>query len=252
MIKTIGNKHVCAVVSSIGGTVENFVFHSENIIFPPKIVGDKSRGGIPIPFPFFGKPSKEFSSIQQHGWLRHQELRLYKESRNQVVFVGENKVIEDYPWQLKYVITVSIDPATAALTLSLVIERLKDGCFFAAPINPGFHPYFCSDPSSSSEHCITRCLARVGSRVITDFEAGSSKIAVSHPILIKSGKRVLQMSLGGNFNSASELTLWTDNPDKYFCVEPVLTSRDAFAHPENGKFLKEGEKLEMTMELRVL
>ena len=235
MIKIIGNKHVCATVSSIGGTVEDFMFHSENIIFPSRLVGNKSRGGIPICFPFFGKPTKDFSSIPQHGWLRHQ-----------VVFVGENKVTEEFPWKLHYTITVFVCPADASLTVNLITERLKDGCFYSTPINPGFHPYFCSD---KAKRCIARGMTRIGKRVITDFKKESAQVTVDNPILIKSGKQTVLMELT---RCVSQLTLWSDNPDEYFCVEPVLTSRDDFATPEDGRFLAEGGKFEMTMRLTVV
>lgn len=97
MIKTIGNNDVYAVVSSVGGTVKEFVYHGENLIFQDRMVGDKSRGGIPICFPFFGKPIERFSGISQHGWLRHQELELHEGTQNCVVFGGENEITEEFP-----------------------------------------------------------------------------------------------------------------------------------------------------------
>lgn len=251
MIKTIGDDKFYAVVSSIGATVKRLVYNGENLIFPDKVISDKSRGGIPICFPFFGKPIKALSSFPRHGWLRHQKLKLNGYAPNQVMFIGENEVTENFPWKLKYAVTVSIDPANSSLTLGLVTERLNDDEYFNAPINPGFHPYFCSDSSKPSQHSIAKCMARVGSCVLTDFKKESEKVAVDSPILIKSGKRTVNMQLRGDFNSDSQLTLWSDNADEYFCVEPILTHPDVFAEP-GGKFLREGEKSEMTMRLTVV
>ncbi|MFA5961285.1 MAG: hypothetical protein WC848_01210 [Parcubacteria group bacterium] len=252
MLKTIGDKSTYAVISSTGATVKEFVYHGKNLIYPERMVGEKSRGGIPICFPFFGKPIEALSSFPRHGWLRHQVLQLYWDVPNQVVFVGKNEVTKEFPWKLKYLVTISINPLAGSLTLKLAIERLRDGEYFRAPINPGFHPYFCSDFSKPPRHSIAKCLARVGSHVLTDFKKESEIIVVDSPILVKSGERTLSMELSGDFNSASQLTLWSDNADEYFCVEPILTHPNAFADPENGKFLSEGEKSEMVMRLTVV
>ena len=254
MLKIIGNNNVFAVVSSVGATVKRFVRDGKELIFPERMVGDKFRGGIPICFPFFGKPIEAFSSFPRHGWLRHQELELYlyRDTSDQVVFVGENEVTEEFPWKLKYAVTISIDPMAGFLMLELVVERLLDGEYFRAPINPGFHPYFCSDFSKPPKYSIAKCLARVGSRVLTDFKKESEIITVDNPILVKSGERTLNMELGGDFNSASQLTLWSDNADEYFCVEPILMHPNVFAELEGGKFLSEGEKSEMVMTLRLV
>ncbi len=248
-LKTIGNEDFYAVVSSVGGTVQEFVYHGENLIYKGRQIGGKSRGGIPICFPFFGKPIACFSSIPQHGWLRNQELSMqgYAEEYG-ILFVEGNTPTEEFPWQLKYEVTVSIDSEVDALSLKLVTERLKDGVDFGAPINPGFHPYFCADRSNG----IATCMARVGSRVLTDFKKESEKIVANTPIIIKSGSRFLKMQLSGDFNPASQLTLWSGSPGEYFCVEPILTQQDVFAKTEGGKFLKEGEKSTIIMQLSVM
>lgn len=252
MLKTIGDKSTYAVISSIGATVKEFVYHGKNLIYPEMMVGEKSRGGIPICFPFFGKPIEALSSFPRHGWLRHQELELCQDTPNQIIFVGKNDLTEEFPWKLKYAVTISINPLTGLLELKLVTERLLDGQYFSAPINPGFHPYFCSDFSKPPRHTIARCLARVGSNVLTNFEKESRIIIVDNPILIKSGGQTLSMELRGDFNPASQLTLWSDNADEYFCVEPLLTHPNIFAEPEGGKFINMGEKLEMVMRLAVV
>lgn len=153
---------------------------------------------------------------------------------------------------MRYEVIVSIDPANSSLTLKLITERLNDGEYYRAPINPGFHPYFYADSSKTSRHSIARCMARVGSRVLTDFKMESEKVVADSSILIRSGNQTLSMQLYGDFNLDSQLTLWSDNADEYFCVEPVLTHQNVFAETEGGKFLNEGEKSEMAMNLMVV
>lgn len=248
MIKRIGNEAVYAVVSPVGATVHEFVVNGNNIIFQPRPVGDKSRGGIPICFPFFSSPPESMSDIPKHGWLRHEELRLVEESDIHVVFEGENEKRESYPWKLKYRITISISSLMKQLRLRLVTTRLDDGCDLRAPINPGFHPYFCSkidDP-------IVKCIAKVGSQAVTDFRKESRLVFAEYPILIRSGDQTVQMALDGDFDAYSMLTLWSDDPERYFCVEPIPGHPGNFNVPSTGRFLREGEEFELICVLTML
>lgn len=248
MLKTIGSRESHAVISSVGATINTFVYRGENLIYPEGKIGEKSRGGIPICFPFFGKPPKNFSDIPQHGWLRKQELNLIEESEAYVVFSGVNERTSEFPWSLEYQIRVGILP-TGCLMLNLITKRIKDGESRKAPINPGFHPYFCSN---RSDDLVTKCTARIGSDVVTKFHKESVKTSVAEPILVRSGSRTLKMVLCGDFSYDSSLTLWSDNAEEYFCVEPVLTHPDLFNKPRGGKFLGEMEQSEMTMYLVVV
>lgn len=249
MIITIGNENVYAVVSLIGATVKEFVCHGENLIYPARLFNEKSRGGIPICFPFFGKSTDEFSGIPQHGWLRNQELELVEQSDIHVQLTGENEPTKEFPWKLKYFITITVDSEENSLLMELVVTRLADGEYFSAPINPGFHPYFCSDQLNA----IAYGMANVGNgNIITDFPEQSVKIPVGNPILIKSGTRIIEMVLEGDFSASSCLTLWSDNIEEYFCVEPVLTHPRVFSKLEGGEFLDEGERLEMVCFLKVI
>jgi galactose mutarotase-like enzyme len=253
MIERIGNDETFATVSSVGATVQEFVCKGEQIVFPFRAVGEKMRGGIPICFPFFGLPPDSMKSFRRHGWLRHQELNLVDRSdvgmtslgKNEVVFEGENEPTKEYPWRLKYKITAKI--FETRLVLKLVTTRLKDGEYFQAPINPGFHPYFLSD----QKNLVAPCLARIGQDVIANFPKESQRILVDEEILIRSGDQNVKMGLGGDFNHLSCLTLWSDNDWNYFCVEPVLTDPNQFAQ-EGGRFLKEGETSKLIFSLGVI
>ncbi|TSC92038.1 MAG: hypothetical protein CEN90_153 [Parcubacteria group bacterium Licking1014_17] len=248
MIRIIEDGDVSASVSSIGATVGSFSIHGKNIIYSKMTVGQKSRGGIPICFPFFGTPPEDFNAIPKHGWLRNQDFDLVEHSGDCIVFRGANEKMPGFPWLLEYRVTIRVR-FYGSLILGLVAKRLKDGEFLHAPINPGFHPYFCAD---RSDEYMTRGIARVGSRVITDFCGKSSRIIADEPILVRSGEHKLKMILGGDFGPKSYLTLWSDNPDEYFCVEPTLTDPDVFTDSEYGRFLKEGEQLEMECCLTVV
>lgn len=235
----IGNRYTYAVISDVGGTVVEWVCEGEKLIFPERKVGEKSRGGIPICFPFFG-PSP-FEGIPQHGWLRHQTLTVIEEDGNSIALVGKNDRLPSFNWLLDYKISISIGPM-GRLTIKLEAERLDDGEFYALPINPGFHPYFISDPA---KFAIAKCLARVGESVISDFPKQSMRIDFADPLLVKSGRKTVLIELGGDYTAESCLTLWSDDPAQYFCLEPVLKYPATLQDPDRGKFLKPGGKLEM-------
>ena len=83
-----------ASVSSVGGTVIEFACRGTGIIYPQKTFKKdgamKTRGGIPICFPFFGPPRPGFKRLSQHGWLRNEKLAVVSTSRNSVIFEGDN------------------------------------------------------------------------------------------------------------------------------------------------------------------
>lgn len=240
----IGNRHTYAKVSGVGGTVLEWVCDGENLIFPERKVGEKSRGGIPICFPFFG--SSPFEGIPKHGWLRRQTLTVLEEAGNSVILAGKNDRLPSFNWLLAYKVSVSIGPK-GRLTMKLEAERLEDGEYYALPINPGFHPYFLSDPAFP----IANCLARVGKSVISDFPKQSVRIDFAEPILVKSGKRTVLIGTGG-YTVGSCLTLWSDDPNQYFCLEPVLRYPATLQDPDRGIFLQPGDKLKMICSLEVV
>jgi galactose mutarotase-like enzyme len=66
------------------------------------------------------------------------------------------------------------------------------------------------------------------------------KICISMP------ERRINMLLGESFKESSKLVLWTDAPDKYFCVEPIIEDRGMF-DTKAGQHLKQGQSLQFTV-----
>jgi D-hexose-6-phosphate mutarotase len=226
-----------AVISETGGQVISWSVDGQDIIFPQIQLGAKKRGGVPICFPFFGPPTKRFADIPQHGWLRKQELKvkLLPVWKSYIELLGFSQKRPSYPWSMKYIVKAHL--TDKGLELELRIERQYDGIEEDAPVNPCFHPYFSS---------FGKRLVKIGGKVY-DFETlrngRSEKIHVGENprILIDTGDRKIHMLLTSHFSKKTCLTLWTDN-EKYFCVEPSLTSIDEF-DTTKGKYLKKGETL---------
>lgn len=249
MLVTIYGDKSYAIISSVGGTVQRFAHDGKEIIFPFITVGDKSRGGIPICFPFFGPPAERFSTIPQHGWLKNEKLDLIGQSRTGVVFFGANEKTAAFPWLLEYQVAINI--RSDGLNINLVARRLEDGHHLRLPVNPAFHPYFWSNPPTET-CCIAKCRAKVGADIITAYSKKSWRSKVGSPIFINSGVQTVEMILGGSFNENSSLTHWSDNPDAYFCTEPKLTDEIVFDDPDAGSFLGKNETIEISMRLAVV
>jgi len=240
---SLGEMGKYAIVSSKGSTVISYIVDNTVVIFPQTVIGSKPRGGIPICFPFFGHAKPKFAGeIPQHGWLRDQEFNLHKEKENSFILRSfmNSRVKETYPWAFIYDVEISISPK-GDLVFELRATRLDDGIDELAPVNPAFHPYFCN-------------LGRKA--VIINGEAwiaenGPAKIVpAAEEILIDMGAAQVKMSLAGDFDEKSCVALWTDNAEKYFCVEPVLTRPEDF-DALGGEFLEPGQMLKLYCSLSV-
>lgn len=223
-------------VSETGGTVTNLVLNGFPIIYPQKIIGEKLRGGIPICFPFFGPPKSRYSSIRQHGWLRDEILNCIK-SNSTLSFEGKSLGREDYPWHMHYRIDFTLTKEGVFRAI-LFMERLKDGVFGRAPVNPGFHPYF----SNLGKRSVF-----LNGKEKTSFSQSSEIINIRENLIIDLGKTKVELSLEGDFGEQSCFVLWSDSED-YFCVEPVMQYPSYFA-TKKGKFLDEEESLTLILYL---
>jgi len=249
--KTFGSKDsLYATVSPIGATVVKLTYYGQDLIYPLKGIDSLSRrrGGIPICFPYFGSPTGRYSDLPRHGWLRDEKLEFFGESDNEGFFFGRSKPTKEYPWELEYRVSVLIDPEAASLKLELEVVRVDDGLLsLPAPINPGFHPYFCGDPN----HSISELFASVNGKLITEFHQNAAMIASEGKVFVRSGNHNLKLSAP----DCSCLVLWSDSPKKesaYFCVEPILMKPATFGDCDGGRFLQIGEDLKMTFSLAVV
>ncbi len=236
------NKDAQAHVSKKGGQVINWVQDGKQIIYLQQTVGSKLRGGIPICFPFFGPPKPRFSEIRQHGWLRDENLVMENGCHNGLKFKGISQNRKGYPWSLEYKVSISLKQVRV-LELKLEMKRLKDGIEEDAPINPAYHPYFSN---------LGLKAVKIGEheREISLGQDETVYLKGNKVLIIDLGEEKVQMTLGGDFDEESCITLWTDNK-KYFCVEPSLTHPNDFNTPK-GKYLKQGEVLTLICRLRVL
>ncbi len=219
-----------AVVSTIGGTVLSFNVDGRDILFPYFVEKNgKARGGCPICSPYFGLVP-EFGE-KKHGYLRDIEAtEIIGQGYNSIQMLFDCAGTPDYPWSLMHEVNVIV--REGMLSVSLKIERPNDGLFDRAFINPGFHPYF----SGYSDDILV--VSGLGNYSGFSEHSKAFEIRSSALVIEENGKRIA-MRLEGNFSKKSHVVLWSDDPERYFCVEPILS--------KDGRRLGIGESVEISM-----
>ncbi len=239
-LHTIENGKTQAIVSSLGGTVTSFKVAGKDIFYPWREIGARARGGCPICAPWFSKSARG----PQHGHLRDMEAVRYESiGHSAISLFFRRRGDAGYPWQIDYVTTVSIG-YNGVMSLKLRIERGKDGISDPAPILPGFHPYFaCADAS--------KVTIEIAGETYSGFSPDARMIlAKDTKVNILIPERKIEMLLLDNFEESSHVVFWTDAPEKYFCVEPILEDKRMFDTPA-GQHLEQGQSLELVVAFRV-
>lgn len=218
------------VVSDIGATVKEFKMNGEDIFFPYFIGKDKkARGGCPICSPWFGS-IPEFSK-EKHGYIRTMKATdIVKRGPNAMEFVFNCPGTSQYPWTLFHEVKVEI--MHHGLHICLKITRLDDGLSDRAFINPGFHPYF----SGWAQGVVV--VSNSGKFSGFSDNAKVCEVGGRGLVIEKSDKKIA-MLFEGDFSKSSKAVLWTNDPEKYFCVEPIL--RD----PKEGIKIGIGESVKI-------
>lgn len=241
-IYAIKNLDAQAMVSSTGGTVMSFVVGDKEIFFPWRTIGDKDRGGCPICAPWFGS---SWMAEKKHGHLRELRAKHCIFTDSSVAFHFRRFIKKDnYPYAISYIARSSLVTENE-LKMMVVLEREKDGIPSLAPILPGFHPYFaCSDANQVE--------VIMGGEKYSGFDIASKMVPVkSRMITIKMPGQEIEMLLGTAFKEGqSQLVFWTDSPQEYVCVEPILQDKKFFTS-EGGYYLEEDEELSLHVSFRV-
>ncbi len=246
-IVDLGNPDgVNCAVSTVGATVMSCTYQNTSMIYPLHLRADgKNRGGVPICFPYFGPPHPDYDNdMVQHGWLRDQAFSITLSCLPYSVLMEGLRCpvgITSYPWSLAYHVFQIVHDRM--LQTHLTFRKICDPAYGKAPVNPGFHHYFPNDGKTE---------VLIGDRCYTQFSA-DAKCVILKPddvIIINTGKLSIYMILAG-FNYETCVYLWSDDPQKYFCVEPVLMPREKF-ETEEGYYLADDEVKEMSVTLRVL
>ena len=239
-------------VNSSGGMIHRCTFGQDdvNVFYPFTIRDDgKERGGCPICFPAFGSPTKIYEGVAQHGWLRNLYLNTRIKGKYGIMSYGREDVGSQKKGQFAFFVEHSVFSNSIVSHLGFMLEYLQEveSCSDREDIvvRPGFHPYF---PHHGKNEVL------INGVVHDQFsaEAKCLRISSEDDIVISTGFGGLRMRMTlGGFTGSTCLYLWSDAPDKYFCVEPVFCVKEDFLE-RRALIVKPGELHELSMRLDIL
>jgi galactose mutarotase-like enzyme len=238
-----------AVVSSKGGTILSLTRDGEDIFYPyTELPGGKTRGGCFVCAPVFG--SSSFFE-KKHGFVRDTEAHDAVQDENSISLVFVGAIGGSYVWPLTYRVHAHV--IGNIFFMSVRIERSSAADSFSEdiPVLPAFHPYF------SAKNCKER--VTVGSSVHTDFSReskvfsfGDQNAKIAKIAEHRGGIIVMRVGLVAPTSVFPACVLWSDNPDKYFCVEPVAGRKESFNTSEGLFLRKKGDFVDFSMRLFLL
>jgi D-hexose-6-phosphate mutarotase len=215
-----------ASVLERGGIVERFTIGEEEIFYPWRITDPKKgvmRGGCFGCAPWFGSSSR---GEKKHGFLRDTlAYSVEDDDEDRIAMNLYHHGSENYPWNLMFATDVRV--RDRSLYFGLSILRQFDNVAGEAPVLPGLHPFFACRDASKVE-------VWLGRKMYQGFSSEARQIPLDETLVLINipGERIIRIDLSMGFfipiRSDPQLVLWTDAPDKYFCVEPILYPKELF------------------------
>ena len=229
-----------ATISDEFSTVTSWKVDGIDILFPEQNMlinsQQKKRGGIPICFPNFGKPIM-YKGIQipQHGFLRDTKNILscnQTESDFMVMAGTPNAYGVSYDVTLKTKLHHQFNTPTLTQTLSVWSGDPSE----EMPLCLGFHPYFKINKKYLN---FIRDGKEMNMELLSDDKLiNAQKFDFENIFEIQLDEKlsVVMVCLGSFQTGQQKVYIWSDNPDKYICVEPVVHNTKLFGTPQ-GHFV---------------
>lgn len=265
------------VVDPFGGQVLSWQYKDEHIFFPQQTVavklGDsveyKTRGGMFICFPHFGPEiTSGHFRMPQHGLMREIDFTPTAYTKHSLALWNNLKlnVLYDYVVHVK----LFYEMFSNGFQIKVLIEN-KDET--AVPINLAFHPYFTVTDDWKRTR-FTRLEAGIGIDLEKEYPdekytglkrdiflsaSGSCHPASSNLIIVKNLRQQNIHILTNGFHDEiianrighyENYLLWSDNPEKYLCLEPYLDKSGNFGKP-NGLWLPPKKEIELSCDFQL-
>lgn len=193
------------------------------VFFPKTVIGEKVRGGSHVCLPNFGPDSS--GELAQHGFGRTSNWQvLVDDTDEDGVRVVELKLdVSDVPVDYQ-TIDARLQYWCGPNHFSMRLTTLNGGTQ-PMRIAPGFHPYFMVDGPVTLNGQVLDLSAYNEAQLIDgsqhSLELSDRRIDLSSETLTK-------------------WALWTDQPDKYFCVEPTLAGPSFDQPPKDDELIASG------------
>ncbi|MFZ5444401.1 MAG: aldose epimerase [Myxococcota bacterium] len=246
------------LIPARGGLVTSFVVDGEELLFMDEAtlvdLSKNVRGGVPLLFPFAGKPPPG-STLPQHGFARRSAWEVVSAvsdddtARLECVLRDDEQTRAAFPYAFEVRFSVSLFDAR------LMLEwELSNRGAAPMPLHFGIHPYF-----RVGDKARVRVAGAEGrafdnraqqDREVTalDFSAGEVDLHFAAPpsagtVLSRGGGRDVRLSWTPQFDT---LVVWTLPGQPFVCVEP-WTGRGG--QPAT-RFIAAGQTERLAVELR--
>ena len=218
------------VIPSRGGIVSRLRLGEDELFaLDAATLEDRSknvRGGVPILFPFPGKPPAG-STLKQHGFARTMPWRLQEESDARVRCVLEPDAATRAAFGHEFRLSQQVSLSKSELTLQWTLDNRGEG---PMPLHFGIHPYFFV-PQEQKASCrvdtqATRAFdnrtGKTGPVPALDFSGPELDLHLLDPgpprtVLHRGHLKPIALEWSPNFTT---LVLWTLPGHPFVCVEP--------------------------------
>ncbi|MEI7653064.1 MAG: hypothetical protein WCJ70_02160 [bacterium] len=216
-----------AVIDLQGGYVHSWTIDGIDILYVGK---DPKRRGIPLLFPYFGKPD---SALPQHGFARDTRWRLDTSSANFASLVFSNSDISDaariyYPYPFEVHVDMELAATRLTYTLRITNTGLKD-----MPISPGLHPYWAVPHAQKHRIQIKGIEGFDASSIDWDTQPPDEDFPYLEKVIVKMPQYSVSIEeVTPNHLSTEQITVWsqplTSADHDFVCVEPICGLRGGY------------------------
>lgn len=222
-------------------TLRNLVCGSTDLFFPEQLIAGEKRGGAPLCAPMFSVQQRPVTGCQLpiHGMLPYLDDKPTLTSPH----TTHHPATTSYAWD--FTATTSVDSTDHSFNLTCTITRSPE-CVnpHEMPLSLAWHPYFATYGADFSFTIGAKSWKKAtipDSIIDSHFTTYNEAV----PVMIKTDRSVITMTSTG----FDEYCLWTDNLERYICIEPIYQYRE-FGLPGTG--LQPGEEKTVSVQLEVM
>ncbi|MEI6672077.1 MAG: hypothetical protein WCL02_01630 [bacterium] len=241
----IKNNNNIATISDIFPTITSWNIDGIDILFPEQEVlidgKQKKRGGTPLCFPNFGHAvTYKGVEIPQHGFLRDKEHQFIRTNgTGPRLFLRGNVQAYNLSYDTSILMQVHNQFNIPTLTQTLTV---KSGISSEEmPLCLGFHPYF----KINRKYLNFIRDGKAMNMGLFDNEgllhAQKYDFKNTFEIQIDEKVSVIMCCIGDFVTGQQQVCIWSDNPDQYICVEPIMHKSELFGTSQ-GYFVESKEQ----------
>ena len=216
-----------AMIDLQGGYVHSWSIDGAHILYVGK---DAKRRGIPLLFPYFGKPDP---ALPQHGFARDTHWHLVTSNESSATLAFSHADISDaariyYPYPFEVHVDLELSHSTLMYTLRVTNTGLKD-----MPISPGLHPYWAVPHAQKKHMQINGIEGFDASSIDWDTQPPDEDFPYLEKVLLKLPQHSVSIEeVTSNHLSTEQITVWsqplTSTDHDFVCVEPICGLRGGY------------------------